>query len=90
MAYSSANNGRPKANEKHNEGVVISIDVSIALGQAVYGKKENALQVEVKTTKVFESRNHLISKSIQTFHCANMYNTYMSKNLKDRLCDPAL
>ena len=71
MAYSRANNGRPKANEKHNEGVVISIDVSIALGQAVYGKKENALQVEVETTKVFESWNHLVGKCIKTFHCAN-------------------
>ena len=34
--------------------------MSIALGQTVYDKEENALQVKVETTKVFEPRNNLI------------------------------
>ena len=37
MAYSGAKNGPPKANKKHKEGVVISMEVSIALSEASYG-----------------------------------------------------
>ena len=62
MAHSGAKNGPPKTNKKHEEGVVISIEVSIALSQAAYGNEKNAFQVEVKASKIFETRDHLNTK----------------------------
>ena len=59
MAHSSAKNGPPKAHEKHKEWIVIGIVVSIALHQAAYGNEENAFQVEMKTSKVFETWDYL-------------------------------
>ena len=62
MADGGAHDGRPVADEKHDERVVIRVVVSVALSQAVYDKEENALQIKVETAEVLEPRNNLIWK----------------------------